>query len=364
MPTSTAAAGRVPQPQSALVILLAAWATIASGNEVAQSGSSDLPASFAGVLPCMGSLGVHAQLDLWADGVFHLQRSCAGTPSHDDDRGRWQRTPDGDGIRLHGGREMPLAFAWRGDDVLMPLDVQGRAIDDGQSVLRRLPSFRPAPLALGLHGMFRYMADAASFEECLTGRSYPVAMEGDYLALERAYMSSTAGGTGTPIMASFDGGIADRPAMEGERLTPTVIVTRFVNLWPDGRCERAMSRASLTETYWRLMKLRGKPVSASDGQREAHLVLHAHDGHYKGSFGCSRYAGSYRVDGAVIALDAPQWTADDACVSVDGHSTAPPRSEYADALQATHRWSVDAQVLEWFDAAGSSLALFEAVYLR
>jgi len=37
--------------------------------------------------------------------------------------------------------------------------------------------------------MFRYLADAAQFEECLTGRSYPVAMEGDYLALERAYLA-------------------------------------------------------------------------------------------------------------------------------------------------------------------------------
>lgn len=364
MPSSTAAAARSAHPLTALLTLLAAWTVDASAAEPASAGIPELPASYSGVLPCMGSMGIRAQLDLWPDGVFHLQRSCAGSPARDDDRGRWQRTPEGDGIRLHGGREMPLTFAWRGADALVPLDLQGRPIDDGQSELRRLPAFRPAPLALRLHGMFRYMADAPSFEECITGRTYPVAMESDFLSLERAYMASTVGGTGAAIMASFEGEIGDRPAMDDDHRSPTVIVTRFVNLWPDGRCERAMSRASLAETYWRLVKLRGEPIVASAGQREAHLILHAHDGRYKGSFGCSRYDGGYRVEGDEIGFDAPRWTADTGCTGDGPGYASLPRSGFADALQAARRWSVDAQALEWFDASGSSIALFEAVYLR
>ncbi len=330
----------------------------------ATDGPLARPASFAGTLACAGSAGAGAQLDLWPDGVFHLQRTCLGTPDRDDDRGRWQLTPDGDGIRLHGGREMPLAFAWRGRDALVPLDVQGRPIGEGGSALRRLPDFAPAELQLALHGMFRYLADAAGFEECLTGRVYPVAMEGDFVALERAYMASEAGGTGTPIMASFDGEIARRPAMEGDRATPTVVVRRFVSLWPGGRCEQAMSRASLAETYWRLVRLRGEPVVTPPQQREAHLVLHSGDGRYKGHFGCFRYDGEYRVNGGEIAFDAPRWTAGSDCTSSDPNSASPPRSEYSDALGAAQRWTINAQVLEWFDATGASVALFEAVYLR
>jgi copper homeostasis protein (lipoprotein) len=362
---SFVAAARRPAPRVAgLLALLAGCAMSEPGTAPATDGPPTLPASFAGTLPCAGSAGGRAQLDLWPDGVFHLQRTCLGTPDRDDDRGRWQLTPDGDGIRLHGGREMPLAFAWRGRDALVPLDVQGRPVGDGESGLRRLPDFAPADLQLALHGMFRYLADAAGFEECLTGRTYPVAMEGDFVALERAYMASEAGGTGTPIMASFDGEIADRPAMEGGGATATVIVRRFVNLWPGGRCERAMSRASLAETYWKLVRLRGEPVVTLPRQREAHLILRSVADRYKGSFGCFRYDGQYRVNGAEIAFDAPRWTAEDACTSSDPNSASPPRSEYSDALGAVHRWAINAQVLEWFDATGASVALFEAVYLR
>lgn len=364
MPIPTAMAVPTTNLLVAFVALAAGCSMSAPRAEAVSAGSSGLPASFAGILPCMASDGVGSQLDLWPDGVFHLQRRCEGTTSRDDDRGRWERTPESDGIRLHGGREMPLVFSWRGPDVLVPLDVQGHPTGGGRFELRRLPAFRPASIALGLHGMFRYMADAASLEECLTGRTYPVAMEGDYLALERAYMASEAGGTGKPIMASFDGEIAERPAMEGERMTPTVIVKRFVNLWPDGRCEQAMSRASLADTYWRLVRLGDEPVVTAANEREAHLVLHSRNDLYKGSFGCFRYAGHYRVDGEGITFDAPQWTAEGACVAVAPGSASPPRSAYSDTLRSVQRWTINAQVLEWFDGAGNSVAVFEAVYLR
>ena len=40
-----------------------------------------------------------------------------------------------------------------------------------------------------MSGMYSYLADAANFTECLTGARYPVAMEADNLALERAYLA-------------------------------------------------------------------------------------------------------------------------------------------------------------------------------
>jgi uncharacterized lipoprotein NlpE involved in copper resistance len=86
--------------------------------------------------------------------------------------------------------------------------------------------------------MFRYMADAARFEDCLTGRSYPVAMEGDYLRLERAYTEAAKSEPGAPLMARFEGNITHRPAMEGAGLIPTVVVIRFIGVFPGQRCEQ------------------------------------------------------------------------------------------------------------------------------
>ena len=35
----------------------------------------------------------------------------------------------------------------------------------------------------------------------------------------------------------------------------------------------------------------------------------------------------------------------------------------SDTLNKTKRWSIESQLLEFFDAEGNSIALFEAVYL-
>jgi copper homeostasis protein (lipoprotein) len=68
-------------------------------------------------------------------------------------------------------------------------------------------------------GMFRYMADAALFTECLTEASFPVAQENDYLALERAYLAhrQTAG---EPLFTTLTGHLGQRPKMEGDGVEP------------------------------------------------------------------------------------------------------------------------------------------------
>lgn len=81
------------------------------------------------------------------------------------------------------------------------------------------------------------MADSARFEDCLTGRSYPVAMESEYVKLERAYLEADKPEPGAPLMASFEGDITHRSAIDGGTLTPTVFVRRFIGIWPGQRCE-------------------------------------------------------------------------------------------------------------------------------
>ena len=168
--------------------VLALIACLCTPFAAAAAGAGDslvagLPASFAGVLPYPGCAEARTQLDLWPDGVFHRQRICLDQPGRDDDRGRWRRAANEQRILLHRGREMPLGFAWRDAAHLLPLDLHRQPPADAATGLRRLPAFAPAPLQLALHGMFSYLADAPGFSECLTGRAYPVAMEGDYLAL-------------------------------------------------------------------------------------------------------------------------------------------------------------------------------------
>ena len=342
---------------AAATVLLGCRSTPVQG-EPAES-TLQLPATFTGTLPCRDCAGIRAQLDLWPDGVFHLGREGEGTPDRDDGLGRWRRDPGSAVILLYGGHEMPLQFEVIGPRALRALDVHGKpAGKGGRYDLASRGALQPTDLNLGLHGMFRYLADAAMFEECLTGRSYPVAMEGDYLALERAYLARPNPAPGEPLMASFYGEITQRQPMEGTGTVPTVVVRRFVGLWPGQTCERAMSHASLAPQYWRIVSLHGAAVGKTADQREPHLILRGDARGYAASAADGRIEGDYRVDGNRIGFEA--FTAP----VPRGEESQEPLATLLAVLVSAHSWRIQGQVLELFDASGRSIAMLEAVYLR
>jgi copper homeostasis protein (lipoprotein) len=223
----------------------------------------------------------------------------------------------------------------------------------------RVPSAGPADGRPTMGGEFTYMADAARFTECLTGKSYPVAMEADFIALERAYLAA-AEGPGAPLYVTFGGAIVDRPRMEGEGAERTVVVTRFINVWPDQRCERARAHATLGNTYWRIVRLDGETVRAAPGRREPHLLLRNGDGRtgYRATVGCNRLAGGYEVGDGSIRFTPAAATLLPCPPPLDGFERA-----LVQALTRARGWRITANTLELFDEAGAPVALLEAIYL-
>lgn len=355
------------RPGARALLVSAALACTASLSS-SRAAAPDLPASFVGSLPRRGCGGIDGQLDLWPDGVFHLRRVGRDPAGRDDELGRWRRAPDEDRLLLYGGREMPLSFAWRGATTLVPIDVAGQAPADPRLRLERRERFDPADLELGMRGMLRGPAGAVTFEECLTGRRYPVAREGDVAALEQAY-EDAASGPDEPLLVSFEGALLPRQAVDREPETASLVVRRFIGAWPGGHCERAMADASLGDQYWRIVSLRGVRLTTTPNQREAHLVLHASRGRYAGSIGCDRFEGSYRVEGDRIRFEpatqlaAPaNGSAAGACMS--GDDVPGFDATLAPVLREAQHWKIVAHGLELLDAARHPLALFEAVYLR
>ncbi len=76
-------------------------------------------------------------------------------------------------------------------------------------------------------GLFSYMADAASFVDCRSVKRYPVAMEGGYLALERAYTAAQRE-PNEAVFVRVRGRIEPRPPMERTELQPHLVVERPV----------------------------------------------------------------------------------------------------------------------------------------
>lgn len=56
-------------------------------------------------------------------------------------------------------------------------------------------------------------------------------------------------------------------------------------------------QTALTDTYWKLTELNGKPVGeASEGRREVYLVLRKKDNQAQGNAGCNGYGGTYELN--------------------------------------------------------------------
>src|SRR4030095_4671269 len=122
-------------------------------------------------------------------------------------------------------------------------------------------------------GEMTYIADAARFTDCQSGQSYPIAMEADFVKMQRTYMDRVSS-PGSKLYVTFEGSIADRPRMEGSGTERTVVVSTFIDAWPNQNCERSRADASLANRYGRVTQLAGDPVAPpTGGQREPQLIL-------------------------------------------------------------------------------------------
>ncbi|PTD24253.1 META domain-containing protein [Sphingomonas fennica] len=114
----------------------------------------------------------------------------------------------------------------------------------------------------------------------------------------------------------------------------------------------------LTETYWKLVELNGRPVPRLE--REPYLILKAEGGRVNGFGGCNSFSGSYTVDEAASRISFGQ-VASTMMACVSG----------MDVEQAFHRvlgqadnYSLNGDHLTLNRARMAPLARFEAVYLR
>lgn len=85
-------------------------------------------------------------------------------------------------------------------------------------------------------GYFTYFADAALFVDCTTNKKYPIAMEGDYLTLEKEYLK-IAKITGEKIIITLNGKIVERNKIEGEGMRDFLIVNKFIDMFPNKNCK-------------------------------------------------------------------------------------------------------------------------------
>ena len=142
--------------------------------------------SWRGVIPCADCEGIETSLFLEKDGTWVMNERYQGVrdePSSFASYGTWARTADK--LVLTDSKGEKSYYRAKGEALEM-LDREGNPIESQfnytlQPVSASLP-VTPMPM----RGMYFYMADAAIFTDCATGKRMPVAnnaqLERDYLA--------------------------------------------------------------------------------------------------------------------------------------------------------------------------------------
>lgn len=311
-----------------------------------------LPSSFGGVMPCADCRDTLYRLNLWPDRVFQLRRVWEGKNMQRDAIGRWS-IDSGSRVLTHHGGEENLAFEVLGEDRLRLVSPVVAGTSD-ERTLSVAPLFTALDAELALRGLVTWTDDGASFQECLTGRQYPISEDGDYASLEHAYLAAGVE-PGLPLMASFDGEIVPESGPDG---AGQVVVRRFVGVWPDEACERAMIPPTLRNTYWRIVRLGDSEISALPNRREPSLILREGDQRFSATAGCSALSGRFSLENTRLRFGELAGPAADCPKSL-----ADIEERLVGVLHATARWRIAGQSLELFDDGGAQLASLQAVYL-
>lgn len=156
--------------------------------------------SWRGVLPCADCEGIETSLFLEKDGTWVMNQHYQGAkaPSSFASYGSWARTADK--LVLTDTQGEKHYFRAKGEGLEM-LDREGNPIESQFNytlapVNAALPS---TPMAM--RGMYFYMADAATFTDCATGKKVSVANNAQ---LERDYAAARGNDT-KPVLLTVNG---------------------------------------------------------------------------------------------------------------------------------------------------------------
>jgi uncharacterized lipoprotein NlpE involved in copper resistance len=77
-------------------------------------------------------------------------------------------------------------------------------------------------------GMYSYMADANNFRICNSDKNYPVAMQGNYLELEKGYLENSE--AGKEVYVELIGHLKAVKAMEGDGKEAAILVQELIKI--------------------------------------------------------------------------------------------------------------------------------------
>ncbi|WP_312626254.1 envelope stress response activation lipoprotein NlpE [Scandinavium sp.] len=203
--------------------------TLKAGQEAALQ---PMQQSWRGVLPCADCEGIETTLFLEKDGTWIMNERYQGVahePSSFGSYGTWARTAEK--LVLTDSQGEKSYYRAKGDKLEM-LDREGNPIVSKLNyTLEPVKSSLPnTPMAM--RGMYSYMADAATFTDCATGKRVAVANNAQ---LERDY--AAARGTATkPVLLTVEAHFTLEPNPDTGEQVKTLKTDKDAKFMPGKEC--------------------------------------------------------------------------------------------------------------------------------
>jgi len=351
------------------VVLMLVGLTLASGctqssvkadnaaNSAAAAGDAALIKSqtlYSGELPCADCAGMTYDVDFRDGNIFFLRTTYRGkasaTPQYQF--GKWELAANQLTLTMlssRGGREL---FTVPNPVTLRKLDTAGKPIQSTLNYdLQRQDVYVPIEPMLRLSGMYSYRADAATFTECLTGITVPVAEEGEYADLKTAYTAARKE-SGQSVFVEMSGRIAWRPAPDGARKLNTLVVDKMGRFFPLRTCEGGAVLHQLEATRWVPTIIGSTALILPPQQHEPFIQLQGQ--RLIGYGGCNQLSGGYERE-----LNALKFTQIAATRMACQQGSDIERS-LLQVLESTASWRIVGDKLELLDGTGTVLAGFVA----
>jgi copper homeostasis protein (lipoprotein) len=310
----------------------------------------NLPATFAGTLPCADCAGIRYHVNLMSDDTFVLRMTYIGKDpaTARDAVGSWALSSDRRALALESADAPAEYFAIRDAGTLRKLDTNGQPIVSGHPYeLHRMSTYEPLEFKGRLRGAYRAGPSGRTFTPCASGQAWPVADSMIDSALETAYR--TAGRKADePLLLNVEGHL-QAGAGAGQRFVIDVLNGVVAN----AACDVRFSAAPLDGTTWKLTWLNGAAFAAPASPRnQPTLTFRGDTPTFSGSGGCNRLAGQYEVRGDAMTLSAAGTMM--ACPGADATETA-----FKAALSATRAYRILGRTLELYGDKRQLLARFE-----
>ena len=181
--------------------------------------------SWRGVLPCADCEGIETSLFLQKDGTWVMNQRYQGAkePSSFASYGTWARTAEK--LVLTDTTGDKTFFRAKGEGMEM-LDREGNPIESQFN-------YTLAPVKATMRGMYFYMADAAIFTDCATGKKVSVANNAQ---LERDY-AVARGNDSKPVLLTVEGHFTLEPNPDSGELVKTLVADKDAKFAAGKDCE-------------------------------------------------------------------------------------------------------------------------------